>query len=233
MKKYIIFGVSPFLSDIIDIIHANGGRVAKIFLNMPEVQRERTMSFRDRLALLDYKVEVHEDLSAFKPQKGFLYSLGTPTPHKKTLVEELKAKHSLTFAPLIHPTVHVGSNVKIGEGVILNVNTTIGPNAQLDDFCVVNRCVSIGHEAHIGCHALIGPQASIAGAVQVGEGATIAMRATVIDKSQIGAWAVVGAASLVTKDVPANMVVYGSPAKVIRENPDANIDQYKKNRALS
>jgi len=233
MKKYVLFGVSPFLSDILDIIHANNGRVAKIFLNMPEVQRERAMGFRERLALLDYKVQVHDNLSSFKPQKGFLYSLGTPTPHKNKLVGELKEKYALAFDRLIHPTVHLGSNVRLGEGIIINVNTTIGPNAQLDDFCVINRCASIGHEAHIGKHALVGPSAAIAGAVTIGEGATIAMRATVLDKVQIGAWAFVGAASLVTKDVPANTVAYGSPAKVIRDNPDGSFEQYKKNRSIS
>ena len=71
MKKYIIFGVSAFLSDIIDIIHANGHRVAKLYLNMPEVRHERVIGFHQRLSLLDYKVEVHEDLSSFKIQKGF------------------------------------------------------------------------------------------------------------------------------------------------------------------
>lgn len=231
MKKYIIFGVSAFLSDIFDIIHANGARVAKLYLNMPEVKRDRLISCRERVAQLGYEIEVHETLEPFRPQKDFSYALGTPTPHKNKLVEELKKKYALTFDALVHPTVYLGSNVHIGEGVIMNVNATVGPNAFLDDFCVINRCVSIGHETNIGKHALIGPAAAIAGTVTIGECATIAMKATVVDRIHVGPWSVVGAGSLVTKDIPAHVVAYGVPAKIVRDNEEKDFQKYKDNRS--
>jgi sugar O-acyltransferase (sialic acid O-acetyltransferase NeuD family) len=231
VKKYIIFGVSAFLSDIFDIIHANGARVAQIFLNMPERRPERVIGYRERVARLGYDIEVHETLTAFKPQKGFSYTLGTPSPHKNKLVEELKNKFFLTFNTLIHPTAFLGSNVHAGEGVIINVNATVGPNAFLNDFCVINRCVSIGHDSNIGKHALIGPNAAIAGSVTIGECATIAMKATVIDRIHIGSWSVIGAGSLVTKDVPSEVVAYGVPAKVVRDNEEKDFQKYKDNRS--
>ena len=43
MKKFVIFGISAFLSDIFDLIHACGGKVYKIYLNMPEVKKERQL----------------------------------------------------------------------------------------------------------------------------------------------------------------------------------------------
>ncbi len=231
MKKYIIFGVSGFLSDIFDIIHSNNARVAKIFLNMPEVQRARIVGYRQRVARLGYDIEVHETLAAFKPQKGFSYALGTPSPHKNKLIEELKNKFSLQFDALIHPTVFFGSNVHVGEGVIMNANATVGPHAFLDDFCIVNRCVSIGHDAKIGKHVLLGPGASIEGSVTIEDCVTVGMRATVIDQLQIGNWSVVGAGSLVTKDIPPYVVAYGVPAKVVRENDEKDFQKYKENRS--
>jgi sugar O-acyltransferase (sialic acid O-acetyltransferase NeuD family) len=230
-KEYVIFGVSAFLSDIIDIIHARGGVVSSLYMNMPEVRREGVMGFRARLALLDYRVEVHETLEPFKPRQGVQYVLGTTTPHKIRLVEELRSRHALTFTPLLHPTVYLGSNVRVGEGVLVNVSTVIAPNAVLGDFCVINRGAMIGHETRIGRHALIGPAASLAGSVTVGDHATVALRATVIDQVQIGDWTVVGAGSLVTRNLPERVIAYGVPAKVVRVNDDADFTQYHEKRA--
>jgi len=231
MKKCTLFGVSPFLSDILDIIHANDARVAEIFLNMPEVKRERVIGFRERIVRLGYEIKVHESLEPFKPRNGFLYALGTPSPHKSNLVEELKQKYSITFDALIHPTVYLGSNVQVGEGVIVNVNSTIGPNAILNDFCVINRCASVGHDTKIGKHALVGPNAAIAGSVTIGDYANIAMMATVIERIHIGSWSVIGAGSIVTKDIPEHVIAYGVPAKIIRENEEKNFKKYKSNRS--
>ena len=229
-EKYVLFGVSGFLSDIIDVIHANDGRVTALYMNMPEVKRDHMMGLRERLALLDYPVDVHESLESFEPQPDVRYALGTPAPHRHRLVEELKKTYSLTFGSLIHPTAFLGSNVRIGEGVFVNVNATVGPNAILDDFCTMNRCVSIGHETRIGKHALIGPNATIAGSVTVGDCATVAMMATIIDKVRVGAWTFVGAASLVTKDLPERVVAFGVPARIVRDNRDADYKNYMDRR---
>jgi acetyltransferase-like isoleucine patch superfamily enzyme len=49
---------------------------------------------------------------------------------------------------------------------------------------------------------------------------TIGAGATVVDQITIGAGSIIGAGSLVTRDIPAGVIAYGNPAKVIREiNP--------------
>jgi len=233
MKPFIIFGVSAFISDIFDIIHASGGKVYKIFLNMPEVVRDRAMGLNERISLLDYEIKVYNSLDAFKPEKDCFYTLGTTNPHKYRLIEELKSKYSLAFSTLIHPKVHFGSNVRVGEGVTVNVQTTVGPNALLDSFCTVNRCVSVGHETRIGRYSVIGPGVSIAGSVTIGEKCTLGIGATLIDRLQVGDGAVVGAGSLVTKDIPAGMVAYGVPAKAIRKNEEQDFARYQSSRSFN
>ena len=53
--------------------------------------------------------------------------------------------------------------------------------------------------------------------VHIGENVWIGANVTVLPGVTIGDNAVIGANSLVTKDIPANTVAYGSPCKVIRE----------------
>ena len=44
------------------------------------------------------------------------------------------------------------------------------------------------------------------------------MGTNVIDGVKIGKNSIIGAGSLVTKDIPDNVVAYGSPCKIIRDN---------------
>ena len=66
----------------------------------------------------------------------------------------------------------------------------------------------------------VSPGANIAGKCTIGDGSYIGMGAIILDGVTIGAGAVVGAGSLVTRNVPANVLVYGSPAKVQRTGVD-------------
>lgn len=87
-------------------------------------------------------------------------------------------------------------------GIYLADGTLIGPGAML---ITVNHVEDPAHRrdvyakpVHIEKNAWIGAKAMILSGVTVGENA------------------IVGAGSIVTKDVPANMVVVGSPARVLR-----------------
>ncbi len=57
--------------------------------------------------------------------------------------------------------------------------------------------------------------------VHIGKGAWIGAGATILPGVTVGDNAVVGAASVVTHDVPADVVVVGNPAKFIRRVPQA------------
>jgi acetyltransferase-like isoleucine patch superfamily enzyme len=59
----------------------------------------------------------------------------------------------------------------------------------------------------------------------VKRGASVGSGATILSNVVIGENAIVGAGSVVTKDVPANMVVAGNPAKVLRQTPPQRLHE--------
>lgn len=55
------------------------------------------------------------------------------------------------------------------------------------------------------------------GKVNIGKHSAIALGIIIMDRINIGEDTVVGSESLVTKDLPDNVLAYGSPAKIIRD----------------
>jgi acetyltransferase-like isoleucine patch superfamily enzyme len=58
----------------------------------------------------------------------------------------------------------------------------------------------------------------MAGFVKIGQGCLIGMGVNIIDGIEIGSNSIIGAGSVVTKNIPDNVIAYGNPCKIIRSN---------------
>jgi len=126
----------------------------------------------------------------------------------------------------------VGDNTKIGAFVEIQKNAKVGKNCKISSHTFVCEGVVIEDEVFVGHNvAFINdsyPRATAAdGALQteqdwkveqtlVKKRASIGSGSTILSKVTIGENALVGAGSVVTKDVPANAVVAGNPARILR-----------------
>ncbi len=92
-----------------------------------------------------------------------------------------------------HEGIHIGRDVMIGPHCyITDGNHGLAPGASVKSQPMVARPVTIEDEAWLGAHV------------------------TVLAGVRIGRGAVIGAGSVVTRDVPADSIAYGSPATVHR-----------------
>jgi len=231
MDKYVIVGTDSMLNDIVDVIHALNGKVCAIYQNMKELPVRKGPTIKERIALLGYPVEVHDDLDSFSIKPGFKYVQGLNSVQKYKMIGELKSAFEIQFTTLIHPDAYLGSNVKIGEGVFINAKATIAPNAHIDDFCSINRSAVVGHDAYVGKFSRLGPSVSLAGSTTIGSHCSICISATVLDYVNIGDWSVIGAGAVVSKDIPEGKVAVGTPARVIRANEARDFSKYLEKRA--
>ncbi|MBZ5499099.1 MAG: N-acetyltransferase [Acidobacteriia bacterium] len=125
----------------------------------------------------------------------------------------------------------IGDNVKLGAFVEIQKNAFIGNNCKISSHTFICEGVTIEDDVFIGHSvAFINdtyPRATTAGQLQtesdwkvektlVKRGASIGSGATILAKVTIGENAIVGAGAIVTKDVPANTIVAGNPAKILR-----------------
>ena len=126
----------------------------------------------------------------------------------------------------------IGDETKIGAFVEIQKNASVGKFCKISSHTFVCEGVTIEDNVFVGHSvAFINdsyPRATAAtGALQteadwkvektlVRKGASIGSGSTILSKITIGENAIVGAGSVVTKDVPANAIVAGNPARVLR-----------------
>ena len=116
--------------------------------------------------------------------------------------------------------VEIQKGAKIGRRCKISSHTFICEGVQIEDGVFIGHSVTFINDSY--------PRATTAeGGLQteadwkverttVKQGASIGSGATLLANLTIGENAIVGAGSVVTKDVPANAIVAGNPAKVLR-----------------
>ncbi|MEO8589817.1 MAG: DapH/DapD/GlmU-related protein [Flavobacteriales bacterium] len=154
------------------------------------------------------------------PPEGIMMIGALKPAAKRGIWEFFQRKWDLDVGSLgciIHPHSTIAATASIGNGVYIEPGCVISPFAALGTMVTVNRGVTIGHHSRIGDRTMINPGCHVAGHVSVGEDVQLGMGALVFDHVRIGDGAVVGGGSVVTRDVPAGVLAYGNPCRVIKE----------------
>ena len=145
---------------------------------------------------------------------GFVCPLFTPA-NRRMAVEEALALGLEPAAALIDPGAIVARSAVLGPGCYVNGGAMIGAAGAFGRFVIVNRGAGIGHHAEIGDFVSIGPGATVAGNVRIGPGAMIGAGAVVAPGIAIGADCMVAPGAVVLRDLPANRMAVGNPARVL------------------
>lgn len=106
---------------------------------------------------------------------------------------------------VIEDDVEIGANVTIDRATM--DSTIIKRGTKIDNL------VQIAHNVTVGENCIIVAQVGIAGSVQIGKNVTLAGQVGVADHLKIGDNAVAAAQSGLAEDVPADTVVWGTPAQ--------------------
>ena len=135
----------------------------------------------------------------------------------------------------------VGNNSKIGAFVEIQKNATVGNNCKISSHTFICEGVTIEDDVFIG-HGVtfindIYPRATASGGglqtendwevapTLIRRGASIGSGATILANVTVGENAMVGAGSVVTRDVPANAIVAGNPARMLRSVPETKEEE--------
>lgn len=188
-----------------------------------------------RLYLPEDEEIMHQQMLCL--EKLYDYNATRPSEYEKReeLLKEMFAE--IGEDCYIEPPFHAnwaGKHVHFGSNVYANFNLTL-----VDDT-----------DIYVGDKVMFGPNVTVATAghpidpelryqamqynipVHIGENVWIGANAVVLPGITIGDNSVIGAGSVVTKDIPPNVVAVGNPCRVLREISEHDKKYYYKNREI-
>ena len=122
----------------------------------------------------------------------------------------------------IRDKVIIGKNAVIMMGAVINIGAEIGEGSMVDMNAVIGARGKIGKRVHLGAGAVVAgvlepPSKS---PCEIGDDVMIGANSVILEGVKIGNGSVVAAGSVVVDDVPAGVVVAGSPAKIVKSVDD-------------
>jgi sugar O-acyltransferase (sialic acid O-acetyltransferase NeuD family) len=139
-------------------------------------------------------------------------------PIARRLIANKFEKCGFRPAILIHPRAVMGADVHIGEGSIICSNVSITTNVRIGNHVHVNLNSTIGHDVRIADFVTINPLVAISGNVNIETDSQLGTHSAVLQGLRIGAGSVVVAGAAVTKDVELGKTVVGVPARPLPAN---------------
>ncbi len=137
----------------------------------------------------------------------------------------------------IEPPLHAnfgGKHVHFGKGVYANFNLTLVDDAHIyvGDYTMLAPNVVLATAGHPILPELREKAYQFNMPVHIGKNCWLGAGVIVLPGVTIGDNTVVGAGSVVTKDLPANVVAVGNPCRVLREINDHDREYYYKDRKI-
>ena len=195
---------------------------------------------KDKMHTGDLYLPGDEEIMEWQAQcldKLYEFNMTRPIERKKreAMLKEMFAEigENCYIEPPFHSNFG-GHHVHFGKNIYANFNLT---------------CVDDTH-IYVGDYTMLGPNVIIATAghpilpglrekgyqynapVHIGKNCWIGAGAVILPGISIGDNVVVGAGSIVTKDLPSNVVAVGNPCKVLREINSHDKEYYFKNRTI-
>ncbi|PKM77873.1 MAG: hypothetical protein CVU90_05350 [Firmicutes bacterium HGW-Firmicutes-15] len=133
--------------------------------------------------------------------------------------QHLAAKYDqkIRAVNIIHPAAIVSRYAQMGNGNVFEAYTKVANGVIVGSHCIVNSFSSVNHDQTIGNNVLIAGNVSMAGK-SIGDNTLIADGASIGFKKSVGRCCIVGDGAVITKDVPDYYIVYGNPARKVRDN---------------
>ena len=198
------------------------------------------MDIREKMHSGDLYLSMDNDL--FNEQLTYLDKLYDFNATRPLELEKRNEMLKNMFAEIgedcyIEPPLHSnwgGKHVHFGKGVYANFNLTL-----VDDTHI-----------YVGDYTMIGPNVVLATAgrpilpelrplayqynmpIHIGKNCWLGAGVIVLPGITIGDNSVIGAGSVVTKDIPANVVAVGNPCKVLREINEHDKEFYFKDKKI-
>jgi sugar O-acyltransferase (sialic acid O-acetyltransferase NeuD family) len=154
-------------------------------------------------------------ISDHVPHEGQEFICAVADPDKKRKICQSFKQRGARFVNIIHPSVIIADYSTIGEGVILCPRVIISTNVTVGDHVLINSFSVAGHDVTLEAGCTLSAQCDLMGHVYLEEEVFLGSGARIFPGMRVGRGAKIGAGSVVIRNVPAKISVFGNPARRI------------------
>ncbi|SMG11033.1 sugar O-acyltransferase, sialic acid O-acetyltransferase NeuD family [Marivirga sericea] len=156
-----------------------------------------------------------EKLNNWKTPISIALGIGSGKIRKK-IVERI-TNPQVDFSKVISPYAFFNDIISIGKGSIICAGANLTTNIVIGDFAVVNLNATIGHDTRLGDYSSVMPGANLAGNVNLKECAYVGSGASILNGIVMGENSVLGSGGVLIKNLEANRIAIGVPAKILEK----------------
>ena len=186
--------------DVIGFLDSNDSRIGDFF--------------EGKKILGNYQKEDLRKLSENIGTNKFFIGFGNMKYRKK--VFEYFINNGWEAVNIIHPNAVISKKAKLGRGILIECGCLITPNPIIGDNVVINTGSQVNHDNIIENHVYIASGVVLSGGIKIGENTLLDDGVIITLGCSVGENSLIGAGGVVTKNIPAGVVAYGNPCKVIR-----------------
>jgi len=215
----LIIGAKGFAKEVLEVLHQLNQHDNVVYYD--DVNADIPKKLYNKFSVLTSFSEAENYFKTIDNQ--FTIGIGNPILRKRIFDKFTEAGG--VFTSVISPKAAIGHfGNSIGFGCNIMTGSVITNDVKIENGVLINLNCTIGHDSHIGSFVEMSPGVHISGNCVVGDYSVLGTNSTVLPKISIGKNVIVGAGSVVTKNIPDNSLVVGIPAKVIKELNPLNLD---------
>lgn len=209
--RLVIVGAGGFGREVLDVVEA-ADRVD---------HRARTVAFVDDgdpdLDLLTTRGTPLLGGIDDMPDDAREYVIGVGDPRARRAISERMEERGFAAVTVAHPSATFGAAVTVGPGSVICAHASLTTNITVGRHVHLNPSGTVGHDCTIDDFVTVCPGANVSGNVHLEEGVWVGTGSAIIQGVRVGAGTTIGAGSVVTRDLPAGVVAFGSPARAVRD----------------
>lgn len=176
----------------------------------------------------DYEAGILGDVMNYRIEEDDVFIGAIGDPRDKVKYYSPIVERGGRFVNLIHPLANLGKNVQLGTGIVMAPFSSITCDVRIGNHVSIGALSNVGHDTTVGDWCQISSHCGVNGRASLADGAFLGSHSCIAPGVRVGAWAYVGAGSVVLKDVPPTVKVFGNPALAV-----GRVDRPGENRNLA
>ena len=170
----------------------------------------------------NHPVYSFEEISSFE-RDGAEFVIGVGNPSTRELLYNKMKEAGFKGGVLLDPQASISPSATFKEGAVVSAFVLI---SSLSTLCENTLCLPgavIGHDVTVGNHSFVCCNASIGGNVKIGERVFFAENVPCKEGLTIGDDSVISLGAVIMRDVPENVIMFGNPARAMRNNDEKKV----------